>query len=40
MSPSQVPDSIALLGEKIVGENHINIIEEDIVRMDDNTITP
>lgn len=33
MCPSLVPDSSALLGEKVVGENHINIMEGEVVRL-------
>lgn len=33
MHPSLVPDSSALLGEKVAGENHINIMKGETVRV-------
>lgn len=33
MHPSLVPDSPALLGEQVAGENQINIMEGEAVRM-------
>lgn len=31
--PSLVPDSPALLSERVVGENHVNGLEDEVVRL-------
>lgn len=35
MRLSHIPDPAVLRGKKIIGEKHLNIVEEGIVRMDD-----
>jgi hypothetical protein len=35
MYSSLVPNSPALLREKVVGENHINVMEGEVVRLGD-----
>lgn len=35
MGPSLVPESSALLWEKVVGENHVNVMEGEVVRLGD-----
>lgn len=40
MGPSLIPDLPTLLWEKIVGENHINIVEGEVVRVGNILDTP